>query len=57
MDSEPSWISFTAGTLLCVLSAFLLLMLIEQWAQYHNSPELQSRAVSADMPMALRLLC
>ena len=56
MDSEPSWISFTAGTLLCVLSAFLLLVLIAQWAQYHNSPELQSRAVSADMPMALRLL-
>jgi hypothetical protein len=56
MDSEPSWISFTAGTVLCALSALLLLALIAQWAQDHNSPEIQSRAVSAEMPIALRLL-
>ena len=56
MDSEPSWISFTAGTVLCALSALLLLALIAQWAQDHNSPEIQSRAVGAEMPIALRLL-
>ena len=56
MDSELNWISFTAGTVLCALSGLLMLVLIAQWAQYHDMPEIQSRALSADMPVTLRLL-
>ena len=56
MDSEPNWISFTAGTVLCALSGSLMLVLIAQGAQYHNTPEIQSQALSADIPAALRLL-
>jgi hypothetical protein len=56
MDSEPNWISFTAGTVLCALSGLLMLVLIAQGAQYHNTPEIQSQALSADIPAALRLL-
>ena len=56
MDSEPNWISLTAGSVLCALSGLLMLVLIAQWAQYHDIPEIQSHALSADMPAALRLL-
>jgi hypothetical protein len=33
-----------------------MLVLIAQGAQYHNTPEFQSQALSADMPTVLRLL-
>jgi hypothetical protein len=33
----------------------LLLVLIAHWAQLHNSPEMQTRDLSAEMPVALRL--
>lgn len=56
MDTEPSWISLTAGTLLCAFSGLLLLVLTANWAQTHNSAEIQSGSVSAEMPMVLRLL-
>jgi len=56
MDSENGWISLTAGTTLCALSGLLLLVLIANWAQYHESLGTQARSVSADMPLTLRLL-
>ena len=56
MDTEPSWISLTAGTLLCAFSGLLLLVLIANWARTHNNAEIQSDTVSAEMPIVLRLL-
>jgi hypothetical protein len=56
MDRENGWISLTAGTTLCALSGLLLLVLIANWAQYHESLGPQSRSASADMPIVLRLL-
>lgn len=56
MNTEPSWISLTAGTLLCAFSGLLLLVLTANWAQTHNSADIQSGSVSAEMPMVLRLL-
>ena len=55
MDSENGWISLTAGTTLCALSGLLLLVLIANWAQYPESLGSQSRSISAEMPITLRL--
>jgi hypothetical protein len=56
MDRELSRISLTVGTLLSALSGLLLLVLIANWVQSHSNPEIQSQTLSADMPLALRLL-
>jgi len=56
MDSESGWVSLTAGTLLCAFSGLLLLVVIGNWAEFHNSPDIESHSVNADMPIALRLL-
>ena len=56
MDKEPKWTPLAAGTLLCALSALLLLVLIGDRTQSRNSPEIDSRSVNADMPLILRLL-
>jgi len=56
MDREAGWISLTAGTLLCAFTGLLLLVLIANWAQFNNSPDIESHSVNAEMPIALRLL-
>jgi|KBSMisStaDraftv2_1062788.scaffolds.fasta_scaffold6312046_1 hypothetical protein len=56
MDRESGWVSLTAGTLLCAFSGILLLVLIANWAQFRNSPDIEAHSVNAEMPIALRLL-
>lgn len=56
MNGEPGWISLTAGAVLCAFSGLLLLVVIAQWAQFHDGPDIAARSVSAEMPVALRLL-
>lgn len=56
MNKEPKWTPLAAGTLLCALSALLLLVLIGERAQFRNSSESDSHLVSAGMPIILRLL-
>ena len=56
MDKEPKWTPLAAGTLLCALSALLLLVLIGERTQSRNSPGTETHSVRADMPLILRLL-